>query len=274
MSMSDFENIPLRGVKPAGYSPMQDAHQAGDQTRELTRGDHVAGYTPLSSVTDIKLINTPTEVDHYQIRRVIDIYVSTKTEALQRVGSDVSKLLADTKTDKNTVLNLRGAVISMNHSFAEFGIGLIIAVLMVYLILMTQFTSFIDPFIILMAIPPGLAGVVLILLVTGSTLNIMSLMGVIMMTGIVVSNSILIVEFAGTLHSQGLSLVESVVQSCKIRLPMALGMEAGSEQYAPLARAVIGGLAVSVVVTVFLVPAVYLIVHGRHENKSAVAEEA
>jgi len=177
----------------------------------------------------------------------------------------------------------------MNHSFAEFGIGLIIAVLMVYLILMTQFTSFIDPFIILMAIPPGLAGVVLILLVTGSTLNIMSLMGVIMMTGIVVSNSILIVEFAGTLHRQGLSLLESVVQSCKIRLrpilmtslatllgmiPMALGMEAGSEQYAPLARAVIGGLAVSVVVTVFLVPAVYLIVHGRQEKSSTIAGEA
>jgi multidrug efflux pump subunit AcrB len=289
MSMEDFENIPLRGVKPAGYDPMQQAHRAGNQSRELTRGDHMAGYTPLSSVTDIKLINTPTEVDHYQIRRVIDIYVSTRTEALQRVGSDVSELLTDTKTDKNTVLNLRGAVVSMNHSFAEFGIGLIIAVLMVYLILMTQFTSFIDPFIILMAIPPGLAGVVLILLVTGSTLNIMSLMGVIMMTGIVVSNSILIVEFAGTLHSQGLSLLEAVVQSCKIRLrpilmtslatllgmiPMALGMEAGSEQYAPLARAVIGGLAVSVVVTVFLVPAVYLIVHGRQEKSSAIAGEA
>jgi multidrug efflux pump subunit AcrB len=171
----------------------------------------------------------------------------------------------------------------MNRSFAEFGVGLIIAVLMVYLILMAQFTSFIDPFIILMAIPPGLAGVVMILLLTGSTLNIMSLMGVIMMTGIVVSNSILIVEFAGTLHKQGLSLLEAVVQSCKIRLrpilmtslatllgmiPMALGMEAGSEQYAPLARAVIGGLGVSVVVTVFLVPAVYLIVHGKRENKA------
>jgi multidrug efflux pump subunit AcrB len=289
MSMEDFENIPLRGIKPAGYDPMQDARQAGKQSGELTKGDHTSGYTPLSSVTDIKLINTPTEVDHYQIRRVIDIYVSTKTEALQRVGSEISKLLANTQTDKNTVLNLRGAVVSMNHSFAEFGIGLIIAVLMVYLILMTQFTSFIDPFIILMAIPPGLAGVVLILLVTGSTLNIMSLMGVIMMTGIVVSNSILIVEFAGTLHSQGLSLLESVVQSCKIRLrpilmtslatllgmiPMALGMEAGSEQYAPLARAVIGGLAVSVVVTVFLVPAVYLVVHGKHERQSSTAEEA
>jgi len=288
MSMEEFENIPLRGAKPAGYDPMQGAQRAGSQSRELARGDHTAGYTPLSSVTDIKLINTPTEVDHYQIRRVIDIYVSTKTEALQRVGGDVGKLLANTKTDKNTVLNLRGAVVSMNHSFAEFGIGLIIAVLMVYLILMTQFTSFIDPFIILMAIPPGLAGVVLILLVTGSTLNIMSLMGVIMMTGIVVSNSILIVEFAGTLHSQGLCLLEAVVQSCKIRLrpilmtslatllgmiPMALGTEAGSEQYAPLARAVIGGLAVSVVVTVFLVPAVYLIIHGRQEKSSAIAGE-
>ena len=288
MSMEKFENIPLRGVQPAGYNPMQQVHEAGVESRELSRGDHTAGYTPLSSVANLKLINTPTEVDHYQIRRVIDIYVSTKTEALQGVGSDINKLLADTRTDKNTVLNLRGAVVSMNRSFAEFGIGLIIAVLMVYLILMTQFTSFIDPFIILMAIPPGLAGVVLILLVTGSTLNIMSLMGVIMMTGIVVSNSILIVEFAGTLHQQGASLLEAVVQSCKIRLrpilmtslatllgmiPMALGMEAGSEQYAPLARAVIGGLAVSVVVTVFLVPAVYLVVHGRRDKKSAVAEE-
>jgi multidrug efflux pump subunit AcrB len=289
MSMEDFESIPLRGIQPAGYSPMQQAHGASSDARAFWKGDHTAGYTPLSSVADIKLINTPTEVDHYQIRRVIDVYVSTKTEALQRVGGDINKLLANTKTDKNTVLKLRGAVVSMNRSFEEFGIGLILAVLMVYLILMTQFTSFVDPFIILMAIPPGLAGVVMILLVTGSTLNIMSLMGVIMMTGIVVSNSILIVEFAGTLNKQGLPLLEAVVQSCKIRLrpilmtslatllgmiPMALGTEAGSEQYAPLARAVIGGLAVSVVVTVFLVPAVYLIVHDRQSEKSALAGEA
>jgi multidrug efflux pump subunit AcrB len=289
MSMEDFENIPLRGIHPAGYSPMQEAHAAGDQSREFWKGDHTSGYTPLSSVADLQLIDTPTEVDHYQIRRVIDIYVATKTEALQKVGGQINKLVADTKTDKNTVLTVRGAVVSMNRSFLEFGLGLIVSVLMVYLILMAQFSSFIDPFIILMAIPPGLAGVVMILLVTGSSLNIMSLMGVIMMTGIVVSNSILIVEFAGTLHKEGMTLVDSVVQSCKIRLrpilmtslatllgmiPMALGLEAGSEQYAPLARAVIGGLAVSVVVTVFLVPAVYLIVHGRREKGSAIAEEA
>jgi multidrug efflux pump subunit AcrB len=289
MSMEDFENIPLRGVHPAGYSPMQEARAAGDESRQFWKGDHTSGYTPLSSVANIQLINTPTEVDHYQIRRVIDIYVATKTEALQKVGGQINKLVADTKTDKNTVLKVRGAVVSMNRSFLEFGLGLIISVLMVYLILMAQFTSFINPFIILMAIPPGLAGVVMILLVTGSSLNIMSLMGVIMMTGIVVSNSILIVEFAETLHNEGKTLVDAVVQSCKIRLrpilmtslatllgmiPMALGMEAGSEQYAPLARAVIGGLAVSVVVTVFLVPAVYLIVHGRREKSTAVAGEA
>ena len=288
MSMQDFESIPLRGVQPAGYSPQQDARQASVQSAALWRGDHTSGYTPLSSVADIKLINTPTEVDHYQIRRVIDIYVSTKTEALQRIGAEIDKLVASTRTDKNTVLTVRGAVVSMNRSFAEFGLGLIIAVLLVYLILMAQFASFIDPFIILMAIPPGLVGVVMILLVTGSTLNIMSLMGVIMMTGIVVSNSILIVEFATTLHKDGLPLLEAVIKSCKIRLrpilmtslatllgmiPMALGLEAGSEQYAPLARAVIGGLAVSVVVTVFLVPAVYLIVHGRRDKRSATAEE-
>lgn len=289
MSMEDFKNIPLRGIRPAGYTPGQEGRQAGGLPPQDWTGDHSSGYTPLSSVADIKLINTPTEVDHYQIRRVIDIYVATKGEALQGVGGDINKFLSNTKTDRNTVLKVRGAVISMNRSFEEFGLGLIISVLLVYLILMAQFTSFIDPFIILMAIPPGLAGVVMILFVTGSTLNIMSLMGVIMMTGIVVSNSILIVEFAGILHKQGLPLVEAVIRSCRVRLrpilmtslatllgmiPMALGFEAGSEQYAPLARAIIGGLGVSVVVTVFLVPAVYLLIHGRREKKLAVAGEA
>jgi multidrug efflux pump subunit AcrB len=287
MSMEDFRSIPLRGERPAGYSPDQEGRAASAMPQDFDSGDHTTGYTPLSSVADIQLINTPTEVDHYQIRRVIDIYVATNTEALQSVGARIDKLLASTKTDRDTTLNVRGAVENMNQAFKEFGLGLVIAVLMVYLILMAQFRSFIDPFIILMAIPPGLAGVVLILLFTGSTLNIMSLMGVIMMTGIVVSNSILIVEFAGILHKQGQPLLEAVVHSCKIRLrpilmtslatllgmiPMAIGLEAGSEQYAPLARAVIGGLAASVVVTVFLVPAVYLLIRGRRSATTAFTE--
>jgi multidrug efflux pump subunit AcrB len=263
MSMEDFKQIPLRA-------------------------SNVTDYTPLESVADIKEINTPTEVDHYQIRRIIDVYVMPSTETLVGVSRNVNRVIKNIDKPRNIRITVRGAVVNMNQSFARFAIGLLLSIALVYLILMAQFTSFVDPFIILMAIPPGLAGVVLILLTTGSTLNIMSLMGVIMMTGIVVSNSILIVEFAGLLHEQGKPVLEAVVQSCKIRLrpilmtslatllgmmPMALGLEAGSEQYAPLARAIIGGLAVSVVVTVFLVPAVYLLVHGRHEQKTAVAGE-
>jgi multidrug efflux pump subunit AcrB len=283
MTMEDFQNIPLRGTRPPGFDPMQEGRSAGDP------GGHTAGYTPLRSVAQIKQINTPTEVDHYQIRRVIDIYVATKTEALQQVGKEVNRLLADTRTDKNTRIAVRGAAVSMNESFRDFGLGLLISIALVYLILMAQFTSFIDPLIILMAIPPGLAGVVMILLFTGSTLNIMSLMGMIMMTGIVVSNSILIVEFSGILHAEGLPLLEATVLACKVRLrpilmtslatllgmiPMALGLEAGSEQYAPLARVIIGGLGVSVVVTVFLVPAVYLAIHTRRERRQLAGKEA
>jgi multidrug efflux pump subunit AcrB len=253
MSMDDFKQIPLRSTSQTDY-------------------------TPLRSVAEIKEINTPTEVDHFKLRRVVDVYVMPSTEALQSVNAEVNKIVAETKTPSSVRVTVRGSVVSMNESFKRFGIGLVLSILLVYLILMAQFASFVDPFIILMAIPPGLSGVLLILLLTNSTMNIMSLMGVIMMTGIVVSNSILIVEFAGHLHKGGLPVAEAVVQSCKIRLrpilmtslatllgmiPMALGMEAGSEQYAPLARAIIGGLGVSVVATVFLVPAVYLLVHGR-----------
>jgi multidrug efflux pump subunit AcrB len=287
MSMEDLKNIPLRGERPPGYGPMQQSGPATPDSPQLLRGDHSSGYVPLGSVADIREINTPTEVDHNQIRRVIDIYVAPKTEALQKVGAEIDHLLAQTKHDRNTVLDVRGAVVSMNKAFSDFGVGLIIAILLVYLVLMAQFASFIDPFIILMAIPPGLAGVVIILVLTGSTLNIMSLMGVIMMAGIVVSNSILIVEFSNVLHEQGMPLLAATVEACKVRLrpilmtslatllgmiPMALGLEAGSEQYAPLARAIIGGLALSVVVTMFLVPAVFLVIHGRRERKSDAGE--
>jgi hydrophobic/amphiphilic exporter-1 (mainly G- bacteria), HAE1 family len=272
------------------YSDNKIGHMSMDDFKQIPlRAPTVSDYTPLRSVADIKEINTPTEVDHYKIRRVIDVYVMPSTEALQRVNSQVQNVVNNLNLPKNVRVTIRGSVVSMNQSFTRFAIGLMLSILLVYLILMAQFASFTDPFIILMAIPPGIAGVVMILLITGSTMNIMSLMGVIMMAGIVVSNSILIVEFAGQLHEQGLSLANSVVESCKIRLrpilmtslatllgmiPMALGLEAGSEQYAPLARAIIGGLGVSVVLTVFLVPAVYLIVHGRKEHKATAEGEA
>jgi hydrophobic/amphiphilic exporter-1 (mainly G- bacteria), HAE1 family len=257
MSMEDFKQIPLRAA-------------------------NIPNYTPLQSVADIKSINTPTEVDHYQLQRVIDIFVMPSTEALGGVNGEVNKIVNHTKLPENMRVNVLGSVVGMQESFKRFSIGLALAIVLVYLVLMAQFSSFIDPLIILMAIPPGLAGVVLILWLTHSTFNIMSLMGVIMMTGIVVSNSILIVEFARQLRKEDFSVQDALVRACKIRLrpilmtslatllgmlPMALGIETGSEQYAPLARAVIGGLAVSVVVTIFLVPAVYLMVHGKEKDQ-------
>jgi multidrug efflux pump subunit AcrB len=164
----------------------------------------------------------------------------------------------------------------MRASFRSFGLGLILSVALVYLILVAQFSSFLDPFIILLAIPPGLAGVLLTLLAAGSTLNVMSLMGVIMMVGIVVSNSILIVDFTGILRRQGVPVHEAIGKACRIRLrpilmtslatvigliPMALRLGTGAEAYAPLAQAIIGGLLVSVVATIYLVPAAYWLLH-------------
>ncbi len=127
MSMEDLKNIPLRGSRPLGYGPMQRGGQATPVSAQLFRGDHTSGYTSLGSVANIQQINTPTEVDHNQIRRVIDIYVAPKTEALQKVGAQVEHLLAQTQHDRNTVINLRGAVVSMNQSFTDFGLGLLIA---------------------------------------------------------------------------------------------------------------------------------------------------
>jgi len=257
-TVTDLKQIPLRGVKSS--EP-----------------------TFLDSVVKVKTIPSPTEVDHYQLFRVVDVYVSPKTEDLGAVANQVDEVIKKTQLPEGVRVNLRGSVQGMRSSFRSFGIGLILSVVLVYLILVAQFASWEDPFIILLAIPPGLAGVLLFLLATHTTLNVMSLMGVVMMVGIVVSNSILIVEFARHLHHDGKPVKEAISLASRMRLrpilmtslatvlgmiPMAIGAEPGSEQYAPLARAIIGGLLVSVVVTVYLVPAVYLIVHGRGRKQA------
>ena len=245
------------------------------------RGPNVSQPTFLDSVVKVKTIASPTEVDHYQLFRVIDLYISPKTENLGTITPQIERILKDTTMPEGARVTLRGSVQGMQSSFKSFGIGLILSVVLVYLVLVAQFASWTDPVIILLAVPPGLAGVLLFLLATRTTLNVMSLMGVVMMVGIVVSNSILIVEFARHLHHDGQPLKEAVSLASRLRLrpvlmtslatllgliPMALGIEAGSEQYAPLARAIIGGLLVSVVVTVYLVPAAYLIVHRKEES--------
>jgi HAE1 family hydrophobic/amphiphilic exporter-1 len=236
--------------------------------------------TNLGAVTDISMIDTPTEVDHYQLRRVIDVYVSPSGQDLGGLAKQVDRTIKDAHVPDDLKVTMRGSVEGMRKSFSSFSIGLILSIILVYLILMAQFASFVDPLIILLAIPPGITGVIVLLLLTGTTLNVMSLMGVVMMTGIVVSNSILIVEFTRSLRRQGMPIQEAVAMACRVRLrpvlmtslatilgmvPMALALEAGSEQYAPLARAIIGGLTVSVLITVYVVPAAYLWVHRREE---------
>jgi multidrug efflux pump subunit AcrB len=263
-TLNDFKQIPLRSAD-------------GKTT------------TPLETVASIRSINTPTEVDHYQLRRVFDVYVMPRAENLATIGKDVNKIVAGIHPPHGVVLTVRGTVNNMNDSFKSFAIGLIMSIVLVFLILMAQFASFVDPFIILLAIPPGISGVILFLLATGTTINIMSLMGVLMMTGIVVSDSILIVEFTGQLRKQGLKLEEAIITACKVRLrpilmttlatvlgliPMALAIEAGSEQYAPLARAILGGLTVSGIVTVFLVPSAYLLIHRGIEARREHAGSA
>jgi HAE1 family hydrophobic/amphiphilic exporter-1 len=233
--------------------------------------------TTLDAVSHITPFKTPTEVDHYQIQRVIDIYVNPATEDLGAVAGGVQRILA-AEPPGVTRVALRGMVDGMNQSFRSFGFGLILALVLLYLILVAQFKSFADPVLILLAVPTGLTGVLVALYITGTTLNVQSLMGVLMMVGMVVSNSILIVEFTHRLEADGMPVFEAVVNSCRIRLrpilmtslatiigllPMALKLGVGSEAYAPLARAIIGGLMVSVVLTVFIVPAAYLMLYRR-----------
>jgi len=237
--------------------------------------------TRLEALSQIRHIQSPTEVDHYQLRRVIDVYVAPAKEDLSKVAAAVKKIIAETKLPAGVRIDVRGSVQGMASSFRSFGFGLILSVALVYLILVAQFKSFMDPIIILLAVPTGLTGVLIMLSSTGTTLNIMSLMGIVMMVGIVVSNSILIVEFANRLRADGMSVQQAIATSCRVRLrpvlmtslatligliPMALALGAGSEAYAPLARAIIGGLGVSVVLTVYIVPAAYLLVHRREEK--------
>jgi multidrug efflux pump subunit AcrB len=241
-------------------------------------GEHEKDPTLLDAVTKVTPITSPTEIDHYQIRRVVDIYVNPDGEDLGALAGRIDDVIKQTKLPAGIRVDMRGMVQGMRSSFTSFALGLILALVLLYLILVAQFRSFVDPFLILLAVPTGLTGVLVALFATGTTLNVQSLMGVLMMVGMVVSNSILIVEFTHRLQDDGMSVLDAVVNSCRIRLrpilmtslatiiglvPMALKLGTGSEAYAPLARAIIGGLTVSVVLTVFIVPAAYLIVYRR-----------
>ncbi len=234
----------------------------------------------MDAVAEIERVEAPTEVKHYSLRKVTDIFVNLFEEDLARPAAAIRKEIAQLKLPKGVQIELRGAIGGMESTFRSFGFGLVLALILLYLVLVAQFRSLLDPMLILLAVPTGLAGVLWTLFFTGTTVNAQSLMGVVMMAGIVVSNSILLVDAAHRQRAEGLGLIDAVSAAGQIRLrpiamtslatiigmmPMALALGTGNEAYAPLARSIIGGLTVSLITTIFVVPAAYVICY-RHRR--------
>jgi multidrug efflux pump subunit AcrB len=232
----------------------------------------------LRDVATIDNQRHPAEADHYNIQREVDVLVSPRTDDLGGTQSAVQEALKRVALPEDVRITLRGSVAAMQESFSSFGSGLLMAVVLLYLVMVAQFRSFLDPFIIMFAVPMGLIGVIWTLYLTGTTLNIESFMGIIVMVGIVVSNSILLVDFANQRLREGHPLRRAVVESARIRMrpilmtalatvvglmPLALKLGAGSEASAPLARAAAGGLAVSTLLTLILVPTLYEAFYAR-----------
>ena len=243
---------------------------------DRARGDALL----LRNVATIAREQHPAEADHYNIQRVVDVLVSPSTDDVGGAQAAVARALRDVQLPPGIKIAYRGSVAAMQSSFSSFGYGLAMAVVLLYLVMVAQFRSFLDPFIIMFAVPMGLIGVVWTLYFTGTTLNIESFMGIIAMVGIVVSNAILLVDFANQRRRGGEDLRAAVIASAKIRMrpilmttlativglmPMALKLGEGSEASAPLARAAAGGLTVSTILTLFLVPAIYEMFYRKRQ---------
>ena len=233
----------------------------------------------------------PATINHYNVQSVVDVYASTQDRDLGAVAADTNKLLKtfDDKLPRGTHIVVRGQVVTMRSSFIGLGLGLVGAILLVYLLIVINFQSWLDPFIIIAALPGALAGICWFLLLTRTTLNVPSLTGAVMCMGVATANSILMVSFAREQMEEGIPAVQAAVAAGYTRVrpvlmtalamiigmvPMALGFGEGGEQNAPLGRAVIGGLLFATVATLFFVPSVYAMFHSRREAKRARQEQA
>jgi multidrug efflux pump subunit AcrB len=223
----------------------------------------------------------PVVINHHNGAPVFDIFANTQASDLGSVATKVNRIVKEESRDlpPGTKIIVRGQVESMNEAFNRLGLGLAFAALMVYLLMVVNYQSWLDPFIIICALPGAFCGIVWALFLTQTTFNVPSLMGAIMSIGVATANSILLVTFANELRAQGMDPLEAAVNAGFTRLrpiimtafamiigmlPMALGIGEGGEQNAPLARAVIGGLSVATFATLFFVPLMFTLIHGRN----------
>jgi multidrug efflux pump subunit AcrB len=225
----------------------------------------------------------PAVVTHYDSQPIIDIYGAAQGRDLGSIARSINRDIAalGSALPRGTHIVMRGQVQTMTASYIGLAIGLVGAIVLVYLLIVINFQSWLDPFIIITALPAALAGIVWMLLVTGTTLSVPALTGAIMCVGVATANSILVVSFARQRLAEGASALQAALDAGATRfrpvlmtalamiigmLPMSLGLGAGGEQNAPLGRAVIGGLVLATVATLLFVPVVFAAIHGRRKH--------
>jgi multidrug efflux pump subunit AcrB len=240
----------------------------------------------LRDVTSISRGNSIAAINHYDIQRVIDVYGAVDGRDLGGAGAEVERIVDKhrKKLPRGSQIVVRGQLETMRASFSSLAAGLIFAIVLVYFLIVVNFQSWLDPFIIITALPAALAGIVLMLFITRTTLSVPALMGAIMCMGVATSNSILVVSFAKEQLILDGDPVHAALAAARTRfrpvimtalamiigmIPMALGMGEGGEQNAPLGRAVIGGLLVATLATVIFVPVVFSLFHGRRMQQAA-----
>lgn len=248
------------------------------------------GAQILGGLSTISRDSAPAVVSHYDIQPVLDIYATPQGRDLGAVTADINKVLKDMAKDrpKGATVTLRGQMVTMNTAFSGLGFGLIAAIVLIYLLIVVNFQSWLDPFVIITALPAALAGIVWMLFATGTTLSVPALTGAIMCMGVATANSILVVSFARERLEATGDALQAAVEAGFTRFrpvlmtalamiigmgPMALGLGEGGEQNAPLGRAVIGGLIFATLATLMFVPVVFRLVHG-HRKAETVAPEA
>jgi multidrug efflux pump subunit AcrB len=245
----------------------------------------------LSNLATARRSYAPVIVNHYNVWPVFDVYANVDRSDLGGVGGEVEKIMREEEPHlpRGASFALRGQIETMQSSFFRLGLGMVFAVVLVYLLMTVNFQSWLDPFIILMALPGALAGILWMLFVTGTTLSVPALTGAIMTMGVATANSILLVAFARERLAAGIPPLSAALEAGATRIrpvlmtalamiigmiPMALGLGEGAEQNAPLGRAVIGGLLFATVSTLFFVPAVYAEIHSRRAHRLAARDAA